>query len=113
MKFMKTRIEDLDFGALGVLCAFILLFALLVPSAVTSNGQSISLNEISDSIRASTDVGTVATFVRAWKAEEPLEFWVFFAGLLVTVSWLVRRSPVLLGVALVAAGFILWLRMKA
>ena len=113
MKFIKTRIEDLDFGALGVLCAFILLFGLLVPSAVTSNGQSISLNEISNSIRASMDVGTVATFVRAWRTEEPLEFWAFFAGLLVTVSCLLRRSPVLLGVALVAAWFILWLRTKA
>ena len=74
MKFIKTRIEDLDFGALGLVCALILLFALLVPSAVTSNGQSISLKEISDSMQASMDVGTVATFVRAWKSEEPLEF---------------------------------------
>ena len=57
MKFMKSRIEDLDFGVLGVICAFILLFALLVPGAVISNGQSISLNEISDSIRASNGRG--------------------------------------------------------
>jgi hypothetical protein len=55
----------------------------------------------------------VATFVSAWRAEDPLEFWGFFAGLLVTVIWLFYRSPVLLGVAVVAALFILWLKMNA
>jgi hypothetical protein len=105
--------DELDFGALGLLFAMVLLFWLLVPSAVTSNGQSISLHEISDSMRASMDVNAVATFVIAWRAEEPFEFWGFFAGLLVTGIWLFRRSPILLGVAVVAALFILWLKMKA
>jgi len=81
---------------------------LFVPSAVTSNGQSLSLHEISDSMRASM----VATFVSAWRAEDPLEFWGFFAGLLVTVICLFYRSPALLGVAVVAAMFILWLKMN-
>jgi hypothetical protein len=100
-----------DFGALLVF-AMVLLFLLLVPNAVTSNGQSVSLHEISDSTRAS-DVGPVATFVNAWRAEYPLKFWGFFAGLPVTVIWLFRRSPVLFGVAVVAALLLFWLKMKA
>jgi hypothetical protein len=104
---------ELDFGTLGLVFAMVLLFLLLVPSAVTSNGQSISLHELSDSMRASRDVGTVTTFVSAWRAEDPLEFWGFFAGLLVTVIWLFRRSPVLLGVAVVSSLFTLWLKMNA
>jgi len=107
------HLDELDFGTLGLVLAMVLLFVLFVPSAVTSNGQSISLREISDSIRASMDVGTVATFVSAWRAEDPLEFWGFFAGLLVAVIWLFCRSPILLGVAVVAALFILWLKMNA
>jgi len=107
------HLDELDFGTLGLVLAMVLLFVLFVPSAVTSNGQSISLREISDSIRASMDVGTVATFVSAWRAEDPLEFWGFFAGLLVAVIWLFYRSPILLGVAVVAALFILWLKMNA
>jgi hypothetical protein len=83
---------------------------LLMPTAVTRNGQSISLHEISDSMRASKDVGTVAIFVSAWKAKDPWEFWGFFVGLLVTVIWLLRRSPALLGVAVVTSSFILWLK---
>jgi hypothetical protein len=59
------------------------------------------------------DVGIVATFVSAWRAENPLVFWGFFAGLLVAVIWLFYRSPVLLGMAVVAALFILWLKMNA
>jgi hypothetical protein len=105
--------DELDFGTLGLVLAMVLLFVLMVPSAVTNNGQSISLHEISDSMRASMDVGTVATFVSTWRAADPLEFWGFFAGLLVTVIWLFHRSPVLLGVAVVAALFILWLKMNA
>jgi len=105
--------DEIDFGTLGLVFAMVLLFALFVPTAVTSNGQSISLHEISDSMRASMDVGTVATFVSAWRAENPLEFWGFFAGLLMTVIWLFHRSPVLLGVAVVAALLILWLKMNA
>ena len=105
--------DQLDLGTLGLGFAIVLLFLLLVPSAVTSNGQSISLHEISDSVLVSMDVGTLATFVSAWRAEYPLGFWGFFAGLPVTVIWLFRRSPTLLGVALVATLFILWLKMKA
>src|SRR4029077_1137912 len=97
-----------DFGTLGLVLAMVLLFALMVPSAVPSNGQSLSLHEISDSMR----VSMFATFVSAWRAEDPLGFWGFFAGLLVTVIWLFYRSPVLLGVAVVAALFILWLKMN-
>jgi hypothetical protein len=105
----KHRDVDFDFGALGLVFALVLLF-LLVPSAVTSNGQSVSLHEISDSMQASMDVGTVNVFVSAWRAEYPLKFWAFFAGLPVTVIWLFRRSPGLLGVALVAALYVFWLR---
>jgi hypothetical protein len=104
---------ELDFGTLGLVLAMVLVLVLFVPSTVTSNGQTISLHKISDSMRASMDVGIVATFVSAWKAENPLEFWGFFAGLLVTVIWLFHRSPVLLGVAGVAALFLLWLKMNA
>ena len=104
--------NELDFGALGLLFAMVLLFLLLVPNAVTSNGQSISLHEVSDSMRASRDVVTAATFIGAWRAEDPLEFWGFFAGLLVTVIWLFRRSPALLGVAVVAVLFIFWLKIR-
>ena len=104
--------EELHFGTPGLVFALVLLFLLLVPNAVTSNGQSISLHEISDSMQTSMDVGLVATFVGAWRAEDPLGFWVFFAGLPVTVIWLFRRSPSLLGVAVVAALFIFWLKMK-
>ena len=107
------HLDELDFGTLGLVLAMVLLFALLVPSAVTSNGQSISLHEISHSIRASMDVGTVATFVSAWRAEYPLKFWAFFAGLPVTVIWLFRRSPGLLGVAVIAVLLVLWLKMNA
>ena len=103
--------DEFDFGALVLVCALVLLF-LLVPSAVTTNGQSISLHEVSDSMRASRDVGTVNIFVGAWRAEDPLKFWVFFAGLPVTVLWLFRRSPGLLGVALVAMLLVFWLKMN-
>lgn len=102
---------ETDFGPL-LAFAIVLSILLLVPSAVTRNGQSISLDEISDSLWA-MDVGTVATFVSAWRAEYPLVFWGFFAGLPVTVIWLFRRSPALLGVAVVAALFIFWLKIKA
>jgi hypothetical protein len=103
---------EFDFGTLGLVFAMVLLF-LLVPSAVTSNGQSISLHEISDSMRASMEVGTVNVFVSAWRAEYPLKFWAFFVGLPVTVIWLFRRSPGLLGVAVVAVLLVFWLKMKA
>ena len=105
----RHRDVDFDFGTLGLVFALVLLF-LLVPSAVTANGQSIHLHEISDSMRASKDVATVAIFVSAWKAEDPWQFWGFFGGLLVTVVWLLRRSPALLGVAVVTSSFILWLK---
>ena len=94
--------DAFDFGTLSLVFAMVLLF-LLVPSAVTSNGQSISLHEVSDSMQLSMDVGPVNVFVSAWRAEYPLKFWAFFAGLPVTVFWLFRRSPGLLGVAVVAA----------
>ena len=106
----KNR-DEFDFGTLGLVSAMVLLF-LLVPSAVTSNGQSISLHEVSDSMRASMDVGTVNVFVGAWRAEDPLKFWAFFAGLPVTVIWLFRRSPGLLGVAMVAVLLVFWLKMN-
>jgi hypothetical protein len=104
---------EFDFGTLGLAFAMVLLVLLYVPSAVTSNGHSISPKEISDSLQASMDVGTVSTFVHAWRAEYPLKFWAFFAGLPVTVIWLFRRSPVWLGVAVVAALFVFWLKMEA
>ena len=109
MDTTKHRDVDFDFGTLGLVFALVLLF-LLVPSAVTANGQSIHLHEISDSMQASMDVGTVNLFASAWRAEYPLRFWAFFAGLPVTVIWLFRRSPGLLGVAVIAALFVLWLK---
>ena len=102
---------EFDFATLGLVFAMVLLF-LLVPSAVTSNGQSISLHEISDTMRASMDVSSVNVFVSAWRAEYPLKFWAFFAGLPVTVIWLFRRSPALLGMAVVAVLMVFWLKMK-
>src|SRR5262245_46605989 len=102
--------DGVDLGSLGLVFAMLLLFLLLMPTAVTSHGQSISLHEISDSMRASKDVGPVAIFVGAWKTEDPWQFWGFFVGLLVTVVWLLRRSPALLGVAVVTSSFVLWLK---
>src|SRR5215831_14793971 len=105
--------DEFDFGTLGLAFAMVLLVLLFVPSAVTSNGQSISPNEIPDSMQASIDEGTVNTFVHAWRAEYPLKFWAFFAGLPATVIWLFRRSPAWLGVAVVVAVFVLWLKMNS
>jgi hypothetical protein len=103
--------NQLDFGTLGLVVAMVLLVLLFVPGPVTSNGQSVSPNEISDSMQASMDTVTVSTFVSAWRAVYPLRFWAFFAGLPVTVIWLLRRSPMWLGVAAVAALFVFWLKM--
>jgi hypothetical protein len=105
--------DEPDFGTLGLAFAMVLLVLLFVPGPVTSNAQSISPNKIFDSMQASMVVGTINTFVHAWRAEYPLKFWAFFAGLPATVIWLFRRSPVWLGVALVAALFVFWLKMKA
>jgi hypothetical protein len=104
--------DEFDCGALGLALVMVLLVLLYVPSAVASNGQS-SPHEVFDSTQASMDVGTVNTFVRAWRAEYPLKFWAFFAGFPTTVIWLFRRSPVWLGVAVVAALFVFWLKMEA
>jgi hypothetical protein len=103
--------DERVFGTLGLVFAMVLLFLLLMPTAVTSNGQSISLHDVSYSKGASKDVGTLATFVGAWRAQDPFEFWGFFAGLLVTAISLFRRSPALLGVAVIASLFALWLKM--
>jgi len=105
--------DEFDFVTLGLAFAMVLLVLLYVPSAVTGNGQSISPSEISDSMQASIDAGTVDGFVHTWKAEYPLKFWAFFAGLPLTVIWLFRRSPVWLGVAVVVALFVFWLKMAA
>jgi hypothetical protein len=105
--------DERVFGAPDLVVAIVLLFLLLMPSTVTSNGQLLSLQEISYSMVASKDVGTLATFVGAWRAEEPLKFWGLSAGLLVTVISLFRRSPALLGVAVIASFFTLWLKMQA
>ena len=102
--------DELDFG---LAFAIVLLVLLFVPTPVTSNGQSISQNDTSHSMQASTDVGAVNTFVHEWRAEYPLQFWGFFAGLPVTVIWLFCRSPLWLGVAVVVALFLFWLKMKA
>jgi hypothetical protein len=105
--------DEFDFGTPGLACAMVLLVLLFVPGPVTSNAQSISPNEIFDSMQASINVGTVNTFVHAWRAEFPLKFWAFFAGLPATVIWLFRRSPAWLGVAVVVALFVFWLKMIA
>lgn len=104
--------NEIDFGTPSLVFAMFLLFC-LVPSAVTSNGQSISLHEISNPMQASADADSVNIFVSAWRAEYPLQFLIFFVGLPVTVIWLFRRSPVVLGVAMSAALFVFWLKMKA
>ena len=103
--------NQLDFGTLGLVFAMVLLILLFVPGPVTSNGQSVSPNEISDSMQPSMDAVTVSAFVGAWRAVYPLKFWAFFAGLPVTVIWLLRRSPMWLGVAVVAALFVFWLKI--
>jgi len=103
--------DERVFGAPDLVVAIVLLFLLLMPNAVTSNGQSVSLHEISYSMRAPNGAGTLAAFVGGWRAEEPLKFWGFLAGLLVTVISLFRRSPALLGVALIASLLALWLKM--
>jgi hypothetical protein len=103
--------DGFDLVTPGLAFAMVLLVLLFVPGPVTSNAQSISPNAIFDSMPGSMDVGTVNTFVRAWRAEYPLKFWAFFAGLPATVIWLFRRSPVWLGVAVVVALFVFWLKM--
>ena len=105
--------NQLDFGTLGLVFAMVLLVLLFVPGPVTSNGQSVSPNEMSDSMWTSMDTGTVNTFVSAWRAVYPLKFWAFFAGFPVTVIWLLRRSPVWLGVAVVAGMLVYWLKIIA
>jgi hypothetical protein len=107
-----NRPDEPAFGTLGLVFAMVLFFVLLMPSTVTLNGRSISLHEVSDSMRASQDVATLATFVGAWRADDPLAFWGFFAGLLVTVIMLFRRSPALFGAAVTASLFVLWLKMN-
>jgi hypothetical protein len=104
---------EFDFGALGLAFAMVLLVLLFVPGPVPSNAQAISPNEIFDSMQASIDVDTVKTFFRAWRADYPLKFWAFFAGLPATVIWLFRRSPVWLGIAVIASLLALWLKMQA
>ncbi len=112
MKHTKNRSENFDFGLLGLLCVFCLLAALILTGGVPISFQHISLREIPDSVRASIGSSMVAIYVRAWESEEPLQFWVFVGVLLVAVSWLLRRSGWLLGVALVVAALILCLRLK-
>jgi hypothetical protein len=104
--------DKFDFGTLGLAFGLVLLVLLFVPGPVTSNAQSISPNEIFDSVQAVMDMGTVNTFVRTWRSEYPLKFWAFFVGLPATVFWLFRRSPVWLGVALVVALFVFWVKME-
>ena len=108
----KRRFRDLDYGSLGLALAMSVVLALGVPSAVSSGGRSTSLNDITDSIRTSLDFDRVATFVQEWRAEQPLQFLAFLVALLIALLWLVTRSPLLWVLAVVAAGTILWLRMK-
>jgi len=104
---------EFDIGTLGLAFTMVLLVLLFVPGPVTSNAQSILPNEIFDSMKASMDVGIVNSFSRAWSADYPLKFWAFLAGFPATVIWLFRRSPVWLGVAVVVALFVFWLKMEA
>jgi hypothetical protein len=103
---------EFDLGTLGLAFAMVLLVLLFVPGPVTSNAQSISPNGIFDSVQASMDVDTVKTFFRAWRAEYPLKFWAFFAGLPAIVIWLFRRSPVWLGIAVTASLLAFWLKVQ-
>jgi len=105
--------DGFDFVTIGLAFAMVLLVLLFVPGPVTSSAHSISPNEMFDSMQASTDVGTVKTFVRVWRDVYPLKFWAFFVGLPGTVIWLFRRSPVWLGVAVVVALLVFWLKMEA
>ena len=112
MKTTKNRIEDLDFGLLGVICAWSLILVLVLTGAIHIGSHSISPKKVPDSIRAATDFDTVATFVQSWETEDPVQFFVFVGVLLVPVAWLVRRSPWLVGIVLVAVWFTLWLKLK-
>ena len=111
MKPTKHRFEDLYFGVLGVVCALGLLLALILTGAVAIGGHPSSPKETPDSIRAATHFDTVATFVRVWETDEPLQFCAFVGAVLLAVCWLGRRSPWLVGFGLVAAWFILCMRM--
>lgn len=113
MESPKRPFRDLDYGSLGLALAVGMCLALCVPSAVSSSGKSTSLNDITDSIRTSMDFDRVATFVQGWRAEQPLQFLAFLVALLIALIWLVTRSLFLWVLALVAAGIILWLKMKA
>jgi len=109
----KHRIRGLDFGRLGPALALGVMLAVSVPSAVSSGGRSVSLKDIPDSIGTSMDFDRLATFVQGWRAEQPLEFFAFLIALLMAMIWIVTQSPGLSSLALVAAAFILWLRIKA
>ena len=110
MEPLKHR-TDVDFGTPVLAFAMFLLFC-LVPNAVTTSGKSITLHEISDSVQASMDVDSVNIFISAWRAEYPVHFLTFFVGLPVTVIWLFRRSPAVLGVAACGSLLMFWLKMK-
>ena len=105
--------DGLDFVTIALAFAMVLLVLLFVPGPLTSSAQSISPNEMVDSMQASMDVGTVKAFVRVWREEYTLKFVAFFAALPATAIWLFRRSPVWLGMALVVALFVFWLKMEA
>ena len=111
MKTIKNRIEHLDFGLLGVICAWSLILVLVVAGAIHIGSHSVSPKKVPDFIRAATDLDTVATFVQERETEKPLQFFAFVGALLVAVCWLVRRSPWLVGIVLLAALFILWPRL--
>src|SRR5215472_18132353 len=64
MKIIKNRIEHLDFGLLGVICAWSLILVLVMAGAIHIGSHSISPKKVPDFIRAATDLDTVATFVQ-------------------------------------------------
>jgi hypothetical protein len=80
-----NRPDEPVFGALGLVFAMVLLCVLLMPSAVTSNGQSISLHDVSHSMRASKDVGTLGYFCRRIESPRPV-------GILGLLRWLTCDS---------------------
>jgi hypothetical protein len=112
---LANRSNEREFGTVGTLglaFAMALLSLSLMPSAVAIDGHSISLHEVSDSMWESNDVSTLTVFVGGWRADNPLGFWTFVAAFLVIMITLFRRSPTLLGVAVVAWSVALWLKMK-
>jgi hypothetical protein len=86
--------NQLDVGALGLVFAMVLLVLLFVPGPVTSNGQSVSPNEIPDRLRRVTAAGRpVAYRVPAARRRYPPQIFLTYRYPVVAPSppYLTRR----------------------